>query len=103
MEYPLAKQLKDAGFPQKFMHGHVTIPPEERKHPEISIMRAPTLDELIEALGDGFKELTNHVEDEFGAKWMATPFPLDYSRSTFGSTRSEAVARLWLALQDPNH
>jgi len=77
MNYELAKQLKDAGFPQVgrawlCAHGYhydgiaeAALCTDERFY-------APTLEELIEACGPGFRELKYH---------------------------REAVAYLWLSIQ----
>ncbi len=86
MNYELAKQLKDAGFPQdeccvhgKSGHDHVF---------------EPSLSELIEACGDEFHGLWR-VMDEWFAKDAR-------GLEIKGSTPEEAVAKLWLALNKPN-
>jgi hypothetical protein len=92
MDYALASELRDAGFP---------FAPMEREHqlldtPAVQIPEkgtwyvCPTLEELIEACGntDGF--VLGKTQDD----WMATIYELRGN----GSTPTEAVARLWLAL-----
>ena len=78
MDYALAKQLKDAGFPG------------------LSGLAEPTLTELIEACGERFESLNRHGE---GA-WGAEGWPTDNTTPLLvvGSTPEEAVAKLWLAL-----
>ena len=84
MNYELAKELKDAGFPfTKVWEGF------EGNHPELfeTDFLLPTLDELIEACGDRFDNLLR-IEDT----WIARGYnyPLEKSK-----TPKEAVARLW--------
>lgn len=93
MDYALAKELKDAGFPfseQKYPMFLV----EANKSP----MRVPTLEELIKACGESF----GHVARLIGGKhWRASGKNLEDEYSLIeelGSIPTEAVARLWLAL-----
>lgn len=82
MDYNLAKQLKDTGFPQ--MDGRYL------NNGEVYV---PTLEELIEACGDGFQTLERYkgVPD----RWQANTLK---QKSFLGATPVEAVAKLWLAL-----
>lgn len=89
MDYSLAKEMKNAGFPQ----GKQAI--------KIGLPYVPTLSELIEACGDDFDLLTHDRNRSFRNryreehKWWAT----SWSRQEGGgSTPEEAVARLYLAL-----
>ena len=101
MDYELAKSLKEAGFPQAikeddfyFMdggtsHWHANIPtdfPHDRMTKDVS------LEELIEACGDGYFML-EHTQHDWRC-WMG----LNPRDGGLGSTPTEAVARLWLAL-----
>lgn len=80
MTYELAKKLKDAGFIfNKNIDGSWKLP--------------PTLEELIEACGEDFS-LLSKVKDG----WYCESYP--NVKDVIGSTPSEAVANLWLALQD---
>ncbi len=98
MTYELAKQLKDAGFPQNPM---VTVPGRYLYDDSKALLKptavyAPTLSELISALGDNFGGI-NHYPYESNNKFRA------YSRNgiskeLYGQTPEEAVAKLWLAL-----
>lgn len=108
MNYELAKELKDAGFPQNSdnpqIHtaicGNFDNPDPACRSENRGV--APTLEELIEACGDGFYELIRVESDE----WYATTFDSSFSKekghaiSSVGlcSTPTEAVARLFIAL-----
>ena len=94
MDYELAKELKDAGFPQAGK-GKWIGPPDALRWRSGNRVYVPTLSELIEACGDQFISLTKDVTG-----WFALGDPRnDYSRQeTVGLTPEEAVARLWLAL-----
>lgn len=108
MDYELAKQLKDAGFPQKGFIAHIDESGRLTHH-YVSYY-CPTLEELIEACGNDFKDLIKH--DPFTTATLGVRLAQgDYSasmydrnKSTFkntmfaGKTPSEAVARLWLVL-----
>ena len=98
MNYELAKELKDAGFPQKpdglgrwidnFGQTYSAFAQANIKDALI-----PTLSELIEACGDGYFKL-EHTQ----CVWHATTGLVDGKPYGQGSTPEEAVARLWLAL-----
>jgi hypothetical protein len=83
MNYELAKQLKDAGYPQ----GDTVLIGGEYTH-------NPTLEELIEACGDNTPyEITFMGIDKH---WRVTR--QDLYIWLMGKTPTEAVARLYLAL-----
>jgi hypothetical protein len=112
MDHELAKQLKDVGFPQMstgdgyFSEGESSFSLGE-PYKSRSVYY-PTLQELIEACGHGFRALL--YEDPTGP-WTALamtdykPLGVDLEElhktqaRGSGSSPSEAVARLWLALQ----
>lgn len=114
MKYELAKQLKDAGFPQKLhpltglmyedgspnipihcANGKVCYCPEHTGEPYSVI---PTLSELIEACGDGFRLLRYSPPHEFSnGTWYAGTGD-DSKGDLIGKTPEEAVAKLWLEL-----
>lgn len=83
MNYELAKELKEAGFPQMDIDENLSGEPRPYR---------PTLSELIEACGEEFYKLTKQVEGWYAMSMSALkeigPCP----------TPEEAVARLWLAL-----
>jgi hypothetical protein len=96
LSHSLAKELKDAGFQHEWC----------KSDPEKVWCGAPdclpTLEELIEACGDGFYELHRDTDDAESFCWVAVAdndIP-KYQRvaGTYGQNPTEAVARLWLAL-----
>lgn len=121
MPYELAKELKDAGFPQRFVMGNfyteadLSYPEaqkewvrfffDERKRgtPEtelelVKLISIPTLEELIEACKDHIESLETD-----GSKWFAfADMETDEDKHGKGSSPTEAVAHLWLALNSAN-
>lgn len=112
ISYELAKQLKDAGFPQishafytvvegeKPMYGHLT---EICTEPFKSVA-APSLEQLIEACGGVFERLsrTDYTKEPKSIEeWEAYSIYIkkdDTSFIGYGKTPEEAVANLWLEL-----
>jgi hypothetical protein len=114
IDYELAKELKDAGFPQTQFevfckHGC----PPFNQHEESRLLQcgechladlvySPTLEELIEACGGGFENLCRDtsVDDEIG--WLCNNYIPEGEIRDFkwidGKSPTEAVARLWLAI-----
>lgn len=116
MNYELAKKLKDAGFPQNTekdfgyskKEGKYILnysPSEDYKE----FVSAPTLSELIEACGEEFGELRqSQLQYAENKRWKATsqyPINLDlfHVLEAVGSTPEEAVANLWLKLNEKTH
>ncbi len=112
MDYELAKELKDEGFPQK-SGNHLSDAKNCKAHGcmkglPLSCHTAylPTLSELIEACGEEFDSLDAPVWDlEKNPTWEASamydPHSLELPEIFYeerGKTPEEAVARLWLAL-----
>jgi hypothetical protein len=112
MDYELAKELKEAGFPQQIAWGQFVFSVEGKLsictryksdrdctvHANASgMVLAPTLSELIEACGDNFGQVFKRSYGDERAPWGA--FDNAVVTEANGSTPSEAVARLWLALQ----
>ena len=122
MNYELAKKLKDAGFPQgasKMAHfpelcgletkqsWHGDKPYRFHDWDEslkcCEFISTPTLSELISACGDEFDTLHHN-----GVIWQAGigdgedggSFVADYVPMGESSTPEEAVANLWLALNE---
>lgn len=89
MDYELANELKEAGFPQHFKDEMYTTPNG------VEYIMEPTLSELIEACGKN-KEgnpIMCHLNWVYGLlKWECN------GGISYGGTPEEAVARLWLAL-----
>lgn len=113
MNYELAKKLQDAGFPQNWSAGKAFY--DDQKQLMEPILRTPatltefthgtsipTLEELIEACSGRCEEISNHKHS--GEKlWAACAYPCEECgwEGLFierGATPTEAVARLWLAL-----
>lgn len=93
MTYELAKQLKDAGFPQ-YDGFHLTPDGTEVSASNVVITTrmayVPTLEELIQTTDNGTLILS-HVDKS----WSAFMKPGYLAK---GSTPEEAVSNLWLAL-----
>jgi len=104
MTYSLAKQLKDAGFPQKENDHTGQRWIDENtvyEHPTYDDVEClvPTLSELIEACGEGFSSL--HVSRAplgFKDVWFA--HKSSEHPGCEGYSPEEAVAQLWLSLHD---
>ena len=94
MKYELAKELKDAGFPQAG-DGKWIVPPDQLVARKADRIYVPTLSELIKACGDDFRSLERGQDEERKSYWLACKWD---SVSWDGTTPEEAVARLWLAL-----
>jgi hypothetical protein len=91
MNYELAKQLADAGFPQGGK-GSWVLPPDQLVSRRTDRVYVPTLSELIEACGKELKALHQLFEQE--DKWMAQ----GWVQAFFGPTPDVAVACLFIAL-----
>jgi hypothetical protein len=99
ISYDLAKQLKDAGFPQN-LDGNRQLNGQPMRHHSHGSARdcdegcvyVPTLEELVEACNTTFSiYIEGHGAD-------ATEAGSEITGS--GDTPTEAVAKLWLALND---
>ncbi len=98
MDYSLALELKIVGFPQygknRDIDGNLVFIRMSRKYGSIlEEVYIPTLEDIIEACGDGLKLLIN-----CGNHWQTQG--LEKEHECRGSTPLEAVARLWLALNE---
>ncbi len=102
--YELAKELRDAGFPQET---EFSITGNGEKRPNIYIrpsfesdIACPTLSELIEACGKDFwmLEKRNLLEGTWWAGGYASGGVGVKIVGKYASTPEEVVARLWLAL-----
>lgn len=112
MNYKLAKKLKDAGFPQNSSDYYRRKYDSDR----FTWAVAPTLSELIEACGDKFEHLervvwTSHepihwraypTEEAFENTegYKKYPCVIDCCGYGSGDTPEEAVAELWLDLNE---
>ena len=118
MNYELAKELKDAGFPQGVKFGSMVYDWKYKESPELIVLndgcwspececpsftfppddylKDPSLLELIEACGGRYFAL---VQDGYGWKAFNNPDPQSTTHLCgYGPTPEEAVAKLWIAL-----
>lgn len=95
--YHLAKQLKDAGFPQNVYSENYTNLTEGCLLTEDSDY-IPTLSELIEACGDGFDSLLRIYSIDTWV-WSCNCDDMGHD-GLEGSTPEEAVAMLYLSLHE---
>lgn len=99
MNYELARQLKDAGYPQDERLSANGVFWDSETNTTVCF---PTLRELIYACNDKFFELASPVALK-GALWGASMalensyIPSDLST---GATPEEAVAKLWLRINE---
>lgn len=125
MEYSLAKELKDMGFPQRTKFYYVSRQFENYRDGNVIEVEpylryghggwvsdvctaAPTLSELIEVCGEDFGGLEQYSEAPADEHWEAMSARIwilepkaknpQFDHVVYGSTPTEAVARLWLAL-----
>lgn len=117
MEYELAKQLKEAGFPQeKYFKGRILVSPdfpyppspvdegkiwmEEHKKYTYGLAYKPILSELINECIELNHDNTFRLENiKDNVKWFAEMFNFGtLIAQTDGSTPEIAVANLWLEL-----
>lgn len=111
MNYNLAKQLKDAGFPQENVnmknyhptHGIAFGIPHPDTLIDLEVVAMPNLSELIEACGGKLFRLSNGGWDgEYKISrwrdWTARNEALEGQTVLDYPTPEEAVANLWLAL-----
>lgn len=99
MDYDLARRLKDAGLPQ---NGLGFFAAEDRvvgsrRYSDTFDAYVPSLSELIGACGDRFSSLVRQSSPTIGVCWLASSDGLE---PISGATAVEAVARLWLALNE---
>jgi hypothetical protein len=96
MDYELAKQLRDAGFPQGG-NGRWAGNPDKIVWRSGDRAYVPTLEELIDAWGDKFFALNATDTRGLSHTWYAAVTFPNLIEAT-GSTPTEAVAKVWLAL-----
>lgn len=100
IDYTLAEQLKNAGFPSGSGEDYISTGPFEQ-------WLYPTLPELMDACGEENFSIhkVTHTENTGGIpvitkSWGVELYTSDPDKDEYfsGSTPEEAVARLWLAL-----
>jgi len=103
MNYELARELKESGFPfhgiaegKEAWDGKVYI-----EEGTLLAYALPTLEELIEACTNTMEEkcIYRLEYDWFERSWEANAGTADEHYKSYGKTPTEAVARLWLALK----
>lgn len=107
MDYKLAKELKDAGFPQGKPPATVRYDhaPDNLIYYQGEWVLIPTLSELIAACGEEFGNLGRYKwpSGDSRSDWLATQQyeakNLGKNEKGEGSTPEEAVAKLWLSLR----
>ena len=103
MNYELAKELKDNGFPFKYPAKEVLLPSGKIESVEDFIesvdkrVPIPTLSELIEACGIAFFDLRRCI-DKYNTTLIWAASSINRGGYVMGKTPLEAVARLWLVL-----
>ena len=122
IDYELAKQLKEAGFPQELLNGNkfyylgygdlskLDIFCEHRGGEVFSHIKIPTLLELIEACGEKLSYIEgsfrlsrcNDCKKEGKPHWTAIGWNLKKENLEIkcGNSPEEAVAKLWLKLNE---
>ena len=105
IDYKLALALKEAGFPQKEEGLYITKENHLIKalavHNKKDLIYVPTLSEFIEACGDRFGELTkNYADWSAGGGKMNGVDEIAWEFEAKGETSEEAVANLWLKLNE---
>lgn len=117
LSHKSCQQLKDAGFPQNKAKLSYVFPPKcpenytnimEVSKPQgrlnllaagYNIVACPSLEELIDELGDRFSELLNVSKIGYADKWEAVAFvPKKLLKSAVAITKKEAVAKLFIKL-----
>lgn len=101
IDYKLAKQLKDAGFPLKTWCPAIGL----EEHPLDNCDGFPALSELIKSCEDKFWKLEYrpHINPA-NNHWLAAFLNIKglIRIAVEGKTPDEAVAKLWLKLNPPN-
>lgn len=103
MDYSLAKQLKDAEFPQHSIGANYSLEygnPDKYNFVKYSGLSnvdiaVPNLSELIEACGDGLESIIQRGNGE-GDNWEVRSKQKRFNATTL----EEAVAKLWLELKN---
>ena len=93
MDYSLANELQNEGFPQGG-RGRWTVDPNRIVVRSEDRAYVPTLEELIEACGDDFGGIRRWDR----GTWQCARFSELGTPIQNGKTPAEAVAYLWLAL-----
>lgn len=98
----LAKQLKDAGFPQRYHWKSPGVLDHYASEFPDDPIEIPTLSDLIEACGDNLHCLVHitHGGIDSDKKFWSAGYNAMAKDWCNGPTPEEAVANLWLALRE---
>lgn len=104
MNLKLAKELKEAGYPQESGDGYDFYDKDGVRHDDKPMWVAChgsgygifTTDELLEALGERFTDLHRDSSGRWHASTVGNTMP--YHRNYEGDSPTEALARLWIAV-----
>ena len=94
MNYALAKELKDAGFPFISCIGRPEMATSIFQNPDLPDIPVPTIEELCGALGDKLQAIVRRRS----GYWVATHTSSGLEGD--GQDPYEALARLWLLTKD---
>ena len=103
MDYTIARELKDAGWPQKAGGPYAVKDPATRGRHNQELAYTPTLEELINAspMLHGISRYRNGRRSVKGWWVFGLKSELDsFSEWYEGSTLEEALARYWLAVHN---
>ena len=98
MTYDTAKKLNEMEFEILTPVGYLWDPSiklEDKVEFEKSVLKFPSLSELVRAIGDDFIELAQGRNAD-GTNWSAEAYPVGNIET--GNTSEEAVAKLWITL-----
>lgn len=101
MNYELAKQLKDASFPNSEKWDIVILPTRTTMGYRVEKgdgIEVPNLNALIEACGDGLISLSRHKNPDGWFAYSKVEDEHGNNLETLQPTPEEAVAELWLEL-----
>ena len=91
ISFPLARKLKDAGFPQS----ELARAQQKAGYDYVSM---PTLSRLIEACGEDFGALGKEPDCWVACEYVSQDGTWENTHE--GETPEDAVARLWLSLNE---
>lgn len=101
-EYALAKRLKQSGFPRQWRESSVALK-EKGEWLRKRVYTLPPLEELVVACIKHPNNPDNdfHLENIYGDNWgAAVCWKHEKDEWEHGYTPQEAVARLWLSIND---
>lgn len=102
MDYELVLELKNAGFPQGGDGYWIDETYRSRDIGHALSIYEPTLSELIEACGDELRGIVHDraMKNDNNEEWRCDRIEHGSFESYIGPTPEEAVAKLWLAINN---